>query len=140
MNAGIPWSAADDARLAVLWAEGHTVSVLAKAFGRSRNGIVGRVHRLYLPSRPSPINGAKPRTRRTPEQVAARAVTKPVIVAPVVVPPPPPPPPERAPSWGCAWLEGERPTWLRCDAPVWQGTSWCKAHYRICYQRLPVAA
>lgn len=129
------WTEAMDARLATLWAEGHTAGVIAQEFRRSRNAVIGRVHRLHLPPRPSPIPWHVPKRRVARPQ---RAV-QPVIVAPPVVVPPPPPP-ERVSSWGCAWLEGERPDWRRCDAPVWGNTSWCREHYAVCYQRLPVAA
>jgi GcrA cell cycle regulator len=129
------WTEAMDAALARMWAEGHTGAVIAAHFRKTRNAVIGRVHRLHLPARPSPIAGYVPR----PPAPRPRKAEKPVIVAPPVVVPPPPPP-ERAPSWGCAWLEGERPTWRRCDAPVWRNTSWCREHYAVCYQRMPVAA
>lgn len=128
-GAGIPWSKADDARLAVLWAEGHTCAVLAREFGRSRNGIVGRVHRLHLPPRPSPIPGHVPK----PLAVRPQRAVQPVIVAPPVwVPPPPPPAPAvRA----CQWIEGDDPrAWVFCGRPAYRSSPYCGPHFHRCYQ------
>jgi len=42
-------------QLRVLWQEGLTTSEIAKRLGVSKNSIVGKIHRLKLPGRPSPI-------------------------------------------------------------------------------------
>lgn len=122
------WSEAMDAELRRMWVDGVVSGDIARHFRTTRNAVIGRVHRLHLPPRPSPIPGYVP---AAPKPVAPKAVPPPVVVAP----PPPPPPPERVPAWGCAWLDGERPDWRRCDAPVWRHTSWCRAHHAIAYQR-----
>lgn len=55
------WCAEEDARLRALWAEGLSNVAIAQRMGRAKNSIVGRSHRLQLPSRPSPIiRGAEP--------------------------------------------------------------------------------
>lgn len=52
-----PWTATEDARLEILWNEGHSTNKIASMMpGRTKNAIVGRSHRLELPARPSPIN------------------------------------------------------------------------------------
>ena len=38
-----------------LWAEGHSTAEIGRRIGVSKNSVVGKVHRLDLPSRPSPI-------------------------------------------------------------------------------------
>lgn len=43
-----PWSYADDAKLRELW-ETTPSSKLAAIFGRSRNAVIGRAHRMKLP-------------------------------------------------------------------------------------------
>ena len=43
-----PWSYADDAKLRELW-ETTPASKLAAIFGRSRNAVIGRAHRMKLP-------------------------------------------------------------------------------------------
>jgi GcrA cell cycle regulator len=50
-----PWDDARIARLRALWAEGHSMSEIGRCMGMSKNTIVAKVHRLNLPSRPSPI-------------------------------------------------------------------------------------
>jgi len=61
------------------WADGHTTSKIAKMAGVSKNAIVGKIHRLKLESRPSPIKrgfGALPREKKlaAPSQIVAEAV------------------------------------------------------------------
>jgi GcrA cell cycle regulator len=52
------WTPETIAQLRQLWAEGHSTARIAEMMRRSKNGIIGKVHRLGLPSRPSPISGA----------------------------------------------------------------------------------
>lgn len=122
-----------DAELAGMWVDGLVSGDIARHFRTTRNAVIGRVHRLHLPARPSPIPGHVPAKRDILPEKRDIGVTTPVVVAPP--PPPPPPIPVRAPVWGCAWLDGERPTWRRCDAPVWRHSSWCRVHHAIAYQR-----
>jgi len=41
--------------LSRLWQAGHSASDIGKRLGVSKNAVVGKAHRLKLPSRPSPI-------------------------------------------------------------------------------------
>jgi len=41
--------------LSRLWQAGHSASDIGKQLGVSKNAVVGKAHRLKLPSRPSPI-------------------------------------------------------------------------------------
>lgn len=54
--------------LALLWADGLSMSQIAERLGTGKNSVVGKVHRLGLPPRPSPIPsevlGTKPPKRR----------------------------------------------------------------------------
>lgn len=45
------WTAAEDAQLRQLWAEGLTATAMGERMGKNKNMILGRVHRLKLPSR-----------------------------------------------------------------------------------------
>src|SRR5580765_3277538 len=67
------WTEAADAVLRRLWADGATSGEIAAHFRKTRNAIIGRVHRLHLPPRPSPIPGHVP--------------AKPKAVAPQPLPP-----------------------------------------------------
>lgn len=49
------WSPDQVAELTRLWGEGLTGGEIGKRLGISKNAVVGKVHRLHLPSRPSPI-------------------------------------------------------------------------------------
>jgi GcrA cell cycle regulator len=126
MSTGTPWSDADNARLRMLWDEGHTTGVLAREFGRTRNGIIGRARRLHLAPRPSPIPGHVPAAPR-----------------PVAPPPPPPvvvalpaPLPRPAPVRSCQYPHGHprEPGFRYCGAPALPGWVYCREHQRLCYQ------
>jgi GcrA cell cycle regulator len=55
--------------LKVLWAEGLTTGEIGKRLGISKNAVVGKVHRLDLQGRPSPIK----RTAKPDRQKSTRA-------------------------------------------------------------------
>lgn len=93
------WSTEEDAALRKMWIEdGLTASQCAARFGRSRNAIIGRVHRLKLPKRktgtagltwrtgkggakpsdrPIVIKALKPKTEKVVRQKKAKAAPKP---------------------------------------------------------------
>ena len=54
-----PWDAAADDRLRALWAGPLSAAAIGAAMRRSKAAVVGRAHRLGLPSRPSPIRAAR---------------------------------------------------------------------------------
>lgn len=49
------WTDESVAELRRLWDKGLTANEIAKKIGVTKNAIVGKVHRLCLPARPSPI-------------------------------------------------------------------------------------
>ena len=49
------WNAETIERLRGLWAEGYSTAEIGRRMGISKNAVVGKAHRLSLPSRPSPI-------------------------------------------------------------------------------------
>lgn len=128
--------------------------------GRSKNSIVGRVHRLDLPARPSPIiyRGGR-QGAHNPNRVPAYRMKPPPlpplpseiteIVADVFDPPkpaivsrPPPPPPApviiprfRRPSHdACCYPTGTSPRIrFECEALAMPGKPYCVAHSRICF-------
>jgi GcrA cell cycle regulator len=63
------WNEESIARLRALWAEGLSTAAIGRRMGVSKNAVVGKAHRLNLPSRPSPIHGdgndAGPRRQRS---------------------------------------------------------------------------
>ena len=127
-GAGIPWTEADDARLATLWAEGHVASAIGREMGRSKNGVIGRSHRIHLPPRPSPIPGHVP---ALPKPTAPPPLPPPVIVAPAPLPAPP-----RLPGVSaCQYPHGhpKERGFRYCEAPVVGAGPYCPTHHAICW-------
>ena len=59
--------------LKIMWKQGLTTGEIGKRLGVSKNSIVGKVHRLQLDARPSPIRKKtkkrqKPRLKTTPKK------------------------------------------------------------------------
>jgi GcrA cell cycle regulator len=79
------WTDETEARLARLWNEGRSSAEIARLMKTTKNAVVGRVHRLGLERRPSPIKrpeaGSRPRALpRAPAQpLAAGARTLPPL-------------------------------------------------------------
>ena len=65
------WNEKSIAKLRALWAEGLSTAEIGRRMGVSKNAVVGKAHRLNLPSRPSPIRRDVERTqrRRLPRRV-----------------------------------------------------------------------
>lgn len=55
------WTADMEADLRRLWAEGFTCTVIARRIGATKNAVLGKVHRLRLEARPSPIAAGEER-------------------------------------------------------------------------------
>lgn len=54
-NEMVKWSTEETRRLMALWDSGLSTAEIGRLMGRSKNSVIGRVHRLHLPQRPSPI-------------------------------------------------------------------------------------
>lgn len=68
------WTDERIAELMKLWQQGLSAAEIGRELGVSKNAVVGKAHRLKLPSRPSPIKRQPggPRRRSTPRPKAAR--------------------------------------------------------------------
>jgi GcrA cell cycle regulator len=150
----MPFSAQDDARLVELWVEGLSIAQIGVKMGRTKNSVVGRVHRLSLPSRPSPIPaGGEPRAKKAqvlplpregaglPGRRGSAAMAGPSLVLLGAAPAPqaaPPPPVRLDARHGCSWPFGEPRTkdFRYCDAPSVAGRSYCPAHCAQAYVRV----
>jgi GcrA cell cycle regulator len=150
------WTAEADARLRALWAEGLSAAAIGALIAKSKNAVLGRVHRLNLPGRASPTKprgelrpgrkGVPKRRARlpgvsVPQGIAALAggtlealglvpagLPKLVDVAPV-----------RLDSRHCCtWPIGEPRTkeFRYCDAPALAGKSYCPAHDELAVVRV----
>jgi GcrA cell cycle regulator len=100
-----PWTAEELADLRRLWDEGLTAGQIGERLRRTRNSILGKVHRLKLPSRASPLGkpadsaSARPKAPKPPRApkpapLRAGATTLPPIA--LAAPPKPAPLPPGA--------------------------------------------
>lgn len=78
---GSEWSDGRIAMLRRLWADhGLSAAAIGRMLGISKNAVVGKAHRLELPSRPSPIN-RRPAAPQPPRIPRAPRVTLPPLAA-----------------------------------------------------------
>lgn len=139
-----------------LWGEGATTAKIAKALGVTKSAITGKVHRLKLPGRPSPIRSPRYALAKSNAWAEKRAAApRPVKLSPRQVRDLQIPTWKistrskcRFPLWGT-----ERPTHAYCGAPVVirprkrfsgssvfiaeEETSWCGQHFAYCHDKAP---
>ena len=60
------WTEERIAELKRLWTAGHTTAHIGKVLGISKSAVIGKTHRLNLPSRPSPIRRSTGHTKPRP--------------------------------------------------------------------------
>jgi GcrA cell cycle regulator len=159
-----PWNDRTIGQLRTLWADGLSTSAIGRRLGVSKNAIVGKAHRLDLPSRPSPVRRDGPRTpppvrrprcpRLTDLQAPMRSQPSPVRPPAFVQPPPAPAHPSPAPisppapppirtaipgSQPCCWPIGDpgTRTFRFCDAPNQPAKPYCPEHCALAYQKVP---
>lgn len=139
-----PWTAAELEQVRTLWAEGLTAGQIGERLQRTRNSVLGKVHRLNLPPRPSPLGPRgdgtpqRPKVPRPPRPAPLPPGTRtlpPVEHAAPAPSPPPPPPAAPLPRRGtCQWPIGEPRTagFRFCGDPLWHGTRlpYCETHAR----------
>ena len=98
------WNPARIAILRMLWDEGLSTAAIGRCMQISKNAVIGKVHRLQLPPRPSPIRPRQAGATATKAALIkkALAVVKPerapvIPPKPFVLAPPPTHAPEPAP-------------------------------------------
>ena len=151
-------------KLRSLWDEGHSTAEIGRRLGITKNAVVGKAHRLDLPSRPSPIrrDGTGSSRRRTPRRVngptlpplaSVRSASHVAPGAPAFSvrarPEPQPTPPVKLAtpviSGGrslrvvpCCWPMGEPGTrsFRFCDVASLPGKPYCDAHAELAYVRI----
>lgn len=140
-------------RLRFLWGQGVVTNEIAREFGVSKNAIVGKVHRLELDPRPSPIRRDRftvpaPRAPRlvavsTLAPLASELLAPPAIAAPEPDPPPPileptpRPAPVTRPRRECCWPIGQGKALRFCDAEAEVRRPYCEEHSKLAYQKTP---
>jgi GcrA cell cycle regulator len=139
--------------LRVLWTEGHSTAEIGRRLGVSKNAVVGKAHRLDLPSRPSPIppkgmgRRSRPRRHRSagPTLPPLSSAQPTMTVIPAVPAPRPKPVPAPRPYGRvvtCCWPIGAAGTreFHFCDAESVPGKPYCSQHCGIAYRAAGEAA
>ena len=110
------WTEERILNLTAMWNEGKSASEIAGALGKvTRNAVIGKVHRLKLDGRPSPIKGPiKPRVKKV-------AVSKQATVFS---------------DKACKWPIGDprQPDFHFCCSESEPGLPYCAEHAAIAYQ------
>ncbi len=143
----VAWSAEHVDTLRQLWLEGHSARVIGDRLGRTRNSVIGRVHRLNLAKRVTTVNA--PRKKPTPKAYNPGAFrksrAKPAEMRVVPVKPPRPqevPPPEARmislmdlTPFTCKWPIGHpgEPGFAFCGAVPFPNRVYCEHHARLAY-------
>ena len=107
--------------LKVLWEKGLSISQIGEELGVSRNAVAGKVHRLKLPKRNSPIakaaktEDAEPVNVELPLRLSLRNI-----------------------KWSrskCAWPSGDPKTteFSFCGQPIVPGKPYCGEHCELAY-------
>ena len=125
------------ARITELWATGATAAAIAAEVGLSKNAVIGHVHRMKLPGRPSPIRRDKLQLAPRPPKPPRPAVAAPVQRLPPFVPLPRPPGPCRFPMWPDRAGKGHPEYQRFCGKPG--RDSWCAEHAAVVYSRAAVS-
>ena len=136
------WTPQEIEQLRALWDEGLSTRTIAARLGTTKNSVVGKAHRLFLPSRPSPIPFAKPGAPRKVRQPPAApkvtlvAVIRAVAVIPVAPPASVTPRLPRA-SGECCFPFGHpgKPGFRFCGAPSVPGKPYCRACCSVAYTK-----
>ncbi|QCE34421.1 GcrA cell cycle regulator [Acetobacteraceae bacterium] len=79
-----------------LWAEGHSTAEIGRRLGTTKNAVVGKAHRLKLPTRPSPIKSR--RKKQEAEKSNQNELFVKQVPAPKAPKPQPMPKAEKAPA------------------------------------------
>lgn len=74
------WTDKDIEHLRKYWAEGHSTAEIGRLIGKSKNAVVGKAHRLSLPSRPSPIKKSAVAPKPVEQPKASETVVDPLTV------------------------------------------------------------
>ncbi|TCS61678.1 GcrA family cell cycle regulator [Varunaivibrio sulfuroxidans] len=123
----IDWTTERTNTLIALWNEGLPTSEIGRRLEVTKNAVVGKVHRLGLKKRASPIRAASaPSTPKTERRKEAPTATEAKIVRL-----------DALTSNMCSWPEGEPGTsdFHFCGSPAVTDKPYCAAHCARAYVR-----
>ena len=146
------WNEKAIAKLRELWAAGLSTAAIGRALGCSKNSVVSKSHRLFLPSRPSPIRKSDDAVplKMTPQAIRNRAAyaarlcaaaggkhesprlqavpiqrVRQIVAQQAAVP--------RDPHKKCLYTSGDRASgWVYCNELVDLGSPFCSEHRVTC--------
>ena len=140
------WTDETITRLKTLWAEGLSTAEIGRRLNISKNAVVGKAHRINLPSRPSPIRqvDADDRSRPAPPKRVQGPTLPPLFkgeqietrpAAPVISIVPRKPLLRCEP---CCWPIGTpgKESFHYCNADSEPGKPYCEEHAAIAYVRV----
>ena len=107
-------------QLKKLWGKGKSTVEIAKELGISKNSVIGKVHRLSLVARPSPIKNVVPTIKKAVKKTAGKCGLMDLKTS------------------TCRWPIGE-PTdedFHFCGKPTVTGKPYCADHCQIAYTSL----
>lgn len=148
-----PWSEERIQQLRALWDTGLSASKIARQLGLSKNGVVGKAHRLKLPGRPSPINmrgqRLSPMERRAQKLAAALVECRPPRAEEPQALPTAAEPAYRL-RWGrprpkariaaCQFIEADKEHYTdadKCGAAALEHSAYCAHHHARCWRIVP---
>ena len=112
-----------------LWAEGIPTLEIGRRLGVTKNAVVGKVHRLCLPKRQSPINATPrtPRVAKLPTLIRMASMSVPPRTDMVKM--------EDLTSGMCNWPEGDpgKEDLRFCGQPSVEGKPYCAGHCARAY-------
>ena len=113
----VDWTEDRIAILTQLWSEGIATSEIGRRLGVTKNAVVGKVHRLGLPKRQSPIQRKPAKKKKAPE---------PEIITM-----------DKLRNDMCAWPIGDPglPGFHFCGAKSTEGKPYCEPHCEQAYVR-----
>lgn len=132
-----------------MWDKGMTTGQIAKALGVTKNSIIGKVHRLCLTARPSPIKKAPAKPEKKVAPVAKTTVKAPKGPAKQVAEPAPIVEKVETPveetniplvkldNHTCRWPLGDPrdDDFCFCGKRIKTGQTYCEEHAAIAYVR-----
>lgn len=147
------WTIEKIDRLRFLWSDGWTCSQIGADIGKSRNAVIGKVHRMRLDGRATaerapyitlradrkPKDGRRAYKRHeTPSVAKAAGVVALKPQEPVLGPPIGPGVP-LIHATGCLFSIANATDGMHlfCNGPKHHKSAWCEYHYRIVYARSP---
>jgi GcrA cell cycle regulator len=130
------WSYEEDTTFKAMWLEGKSASQISRVLpGRTRNAVLGRVFRLGLPQRVSPIGAPRHQGAAPKPKVAVVKVAAPV--APDLKDPGPMSPPITTMDLRdhhCKWPYDARRGYHYCGQPAKDDRPFCQYHCDKAYQ------